>query len=198
VGGDPGNERFPNRTAGVTDRDDERLPLFQLIRQQHGGGQIAIASPTELGDREWKPDAPPMYCRGPKWSAGRRGFADRRDPPRTWGTVQRGPYCPVGEALLARIGAHIVAPPHQEQQRRRRRTAEARLLLLRGCRSLAPLIILLRFLQTGGVLDVRADFLFDRVGACRSPHNEQTPGIWVALAAWWTTPSTDRPGTTQE
>jgi hypothetical protein len=55
------------------------------------------------------------------------------------------------------------------------------------------LIRLLRFLQTGGVLDVRADFLFDGVGAWRSPHNEQTPGIWVALAAWWTTPR-HRPG----
>jgi len=33
---------------------------------------------------------------------------------------RRGRFCPVGEALVARIGADIVTPPHQEQRRRQR------------------------------------------------------------------------------
>jgi hypothetical protein len=32
--------------------------------------------------------------------------------------ARRGRLCPVGEALVARTGAHVVAPPHQEHQSR--------------------------------------------------------------------------------
>ena len=53
------------------------------------------------------------------------------------------------------------------------------------------LIRLLRFLQTGGVLDVRADFLFDGVGRLLVVWTAASAGIWVALAAWWVEPTSN-------
>jgi hypothetical protein len=48
---------------------------------------------------------------------------------------------------------------------------------------------LLVFLQTGGVFDVRADFLFDGVGRLLVVWRAASAGIWVALAAWWVEPT---------
>jgi hypothetical protein len=52
----------------------------------------------------------------------------------------------------------------------------------------SALVRLLRFLQTSGVLDVCADFLFGGVGRLLVVWRAASAGIWVALAAWWVEP----------